>query len=84
METYKLRKRNRISRKSRRDYPSISRQEINVIEYLRTGLTHKEVACRLHIETSTVSKHVQNVSKRFKINKETALIDRYLHKNMAL
>lgn len=69
-----------MPRKQRRDYPSISRQEVNVIERLRKGRVHKEIAEELHIETSTVSKHLQNVMRRNNAKTGPHMVDIYLHR----
>ena len=75
-----MRKANRIARKrARRNHEPISKQEMKVLELLRHGKIHKEIGNELNIATSTVSKHVNNVSHRLKVNKETALINKYLH-----
>jgi len=69
---------NRQRKQARKDFGPISKQEVRVLEHLRNGKTAKEIGRELFIAPSTVSTHIHNVSKKWKVNKETALVNKYV------
>lgn len=57
---------------------TISEREKEVISYLRTGLTQKEIAERMFIVPKTVEVHIRNLFAKFKVKNSVELIAKYL------
>lgn len=49
----------------------LSRREQEVVEFVRQGLTNKEIACRLNIMEDTVKKHLQKVFGKLGVRRRT-------------
>ena len=73
----KIRHANRQRKLAKRNFPALTRREVEVMEFLCKGKVHKEIGKELHRSEKTVHKHVQNISKRYGVNKETALVAKY-------
>lgn len=61
----------------------LTRQQVNVLELLESGISNKEIARRLHIETATVKNHVHNILQKLQVNSrgEAAAVFRRLYDN---
>ena len=46
----------------------LTRQQANVLLLLESGISNKEIARKLHIETATVKNHVHHVLQKLKVN----------------
>jgi DNA-binding NarL/FixJ family response regulator len=56
------------------DSSTLSKREQEVLNYLSKGITYKEIACRLHIKTSTVHTHIKRIYTKFRVsNKRDAI-----------
>ena len=53
---------------------SLSKREIECIEYIRQGLSSKEIALELNISQKTVEAHRYNIFKKLELKKVTSLI----------
>lgn len=53
-------------------------REIEVMEWLRTGLLSKEIAARLHIAKYTVDNHRKNLLRKLKARNTAELIAIYM------
>jgi DNA-binding NarL/FixJ family response regulator len=58
----------------------LTRQQANVLQLLESGISNKEIARKLHIETATVKNHVHHVLQKLKVSSrgEAAAIYRRL------
>jgi DNA-binding NarL/FixJ family response regulator len=50
---------------------TLSRREKEIVEFLRQGMTNKEIACRLDIKEDTVKKHLQGVFGKLGVRRRT-------------
>ena len=46
----------------------LTKQQENVLQLLESGISNKEIARRLHIETATVKNHVHHILQRLQVN----------------
>jgi DNA-binding NarL/FixJ family response regulator len=53
----------------------LSPRELEVIKFIRNGLSSKEIGEQLHIGAKTVEVHRHNILKKLKVNNTAALID---------
>lgn len=60
--------------------PNLSTREIEIIRYLKSGSSSKEIAARLMLSVKTIEVHRYNILKKLKLKNTAALID-YIHKN---
>ena len=58
----------------------LTSRENEVLQYLLTGCSKKEIAYKLHISEHTVKAHIEKIYKKFNINNRIQLII-YLIKN---
>jgi two-component system, NarL family, nitrate/nitrite response regulator NarL len=49
----------------------LTRREVEISDYLRSGLSNKEIASQLHIEVATVKNHVHNILEKLGLNRRT-------------
>ena len=84
-EDYPIRHQNRINRKvaRRRNHDSLSSQERRVIELVRNGFVHKQIADKMCIAETTVSKHVQNMMPKLRAKNAPHMVNNYLLQNYA-
>lgn len=54
--------------------PSLTKREIEVLDYLCAAFTVKEIGVKLEISTHTVQMYVKNLLKKFNINRTTDLV----------
>ncbi len=54
-------------------YNELTEREREIVKYLASGLSKKQIASALHIATSTVQTHTKNIYKKLDINKVTEL-----------
>lgn len=57
------------------DIHSLSSREIEIIEYLKKGLSSREIAEALHITTKTVEVHRYNILKKLNLKNTAALVN---------
>lgn len=57
--------------------PELTEREMEVLELAVHGFSQKEIAERLFLSTKTVDKHIENIKKKFNINKSTEIIGVY-------
>ena len=59
----------------------LTRQQANVLQLLESGISNKEIARKLHIETATVKNHVHHILQKLKVNSrgEAAAVYRRLY-----
>lgn len=57
--------------------PELTEREMEVLELAGHGFSQKEIAERLFLSTKTVDKHIENIKKKFNINKSTEIIGVY-------
>ena len=62
---------------------SLTRRETEVLELIDQGLTNKEIAVRLFIETSTVKNHVHNILDKLGVTRRSDAV-RHLRASMPL
>ncbi|HEY6886230.1 MAG TPA: response regulator transcription factor [Solirubrobacter sp.] len=51
--------------------PCLTRREAEISDFLRRGLSNKEIATHLHIEVATVKNHVHNILDKLGLNRRT-------------
>jgi DNA-binding NarL/FixJ family response regulator len=51
------------------DRSRLTRREIEIVELIDVGLSNKEIACRLGIETATVKNHVHNLLEKLRVHR---------------
>lgn len=61
--------------------PELTEREMEVLELAGHGFSQKEIAERLFLSTKTVDKHIENIKKKFNINKSTEIIGVYTCKS---
>jgi two-component system invasion response regulator UvrY len=54
---------------------SLSKREIEVIEYLKKGYSSKEIAVALHLSVKTLEAHRYNILKKLRVKNTAALIN---------
>ena len=54
----------------------MSDQEIKVLEQLIAGLPDKGIAANLHLSTGMVSKHVEHVYRKLRVNNKVSAVAR--------
>ncbi len=47
---------------------SLTRQQVNVLQLLESGISNKEIARKLHIETATVKNHVHHILQKLQVH----------------
>ena len=47
---------------------SLTRQQVKVIQFIESGLSNKEIARKLNIETGTVKNHVHQILRKLSVN----------------
>lgn len=59
----------------------LTRQQVNVLHLLESGISNKEIARKLHIETATVKNHVHHILQKLKVSSrgEAAAVYRRLY-----
>lgn len=50
------------------DLVSLTRQQVNVLRFIESGLSNKEIARKLNIETATVKNHVHQILRKLCVN----------------
>jgi DNA-binding NarL/FixJ family response regulator len=58
----------------------LTRRETEISDYLRSGLSNKEIASRLHIEVATVKNHVHHILEKLGLNRR-AEVARHLERS---
>ncbi|MBN2442303.1 MAG: response regulator, partial [Spirochaetales bacterium] len=56
----------------------VSAREKEVIQLLMSGMSYKEIAANLYIETTTVSKHIRHIYKKCKVHSNIELLKLFL------
>jgi len=51
----------------------LTRREYDIATLYASGLTHKQVACKLHISPNTVRRHIESIYKKLNISQKIAL-----------
>ena len=61
----------------------LTKQQVNVLQLLESGISNKEIARRLHIETATVKNHVHHILQKLQVHSrgEAAAVYRRLYHN---
>jgi len=49
--------------------PMLTQRELQIVELIDQGLSNKEIAQQLHIETATVKNHVHNILDKLKVSR---------------
>jgi two-component system, NarL family, nitrate/nitrite response regulator NarL len=64
----------------------LTRQQVNVLQMLESGISNKEIARKLHIETATVKNHVHHILQKLNVNSrgEAAAFYRRLSNNYSI
>lgn len=57
------------------DMNSLSRRELEIIGYIKSGMTSREIAEKLFISTKTADAHRYNILKKLKLKNTAALIN---------
>ena len=59
----------------------LTKQQVNVLQLLESGISNKEIARKLHIETATVKNHVHHILQKLEVSSrgEAAAIYRRLY-----
>lgn len=52
-------------------FARLTRREAEISEYLRRGMSNKEIAAGLHIEVATVKNHVHNILEKLGVKRRT-------------
>lgn len=47
---------------------SLTRQQVNVLQFIESGLSNKEIARNLNIETATVKNHVHQILRKLRVS----------------
>lgn len=60
---------------------SLTKQQVNVLQLLESGISNKEIARKLHIETATVKNHVHHILQKLQVSSrgEAAAVYRRLY-----
>lgn len=63
----------------------LTRQQANVLQLLESGISNKEIARKLHIETATVKNHVHHILQKLKVSSrgEAAAVYRRLYNDFS-
>ena len=64
-----------IKNKKLQEKVSLSKREIEVLEYLATGLSTTVIADRLFLSSNTVRKHVENIYKKLQVHSKIEAVD---------
>ncbi len=70
------------NKRQENDLSCISRREICIINYIKNGLSSKEIAATLSISVKTVEVHRHNILKKLKLRNSTALINYINHSQL--
>lgn len=55
---------------------SLTRRELEVLELMAQGQSHKEVAAALYISPETVRRHLRNIYQKLNVNNKIAAINK--------
>ncbi|WP_295182367.1 response regulator transcription factor [uncultured Christiangramia sp.] len=61
---------------------SLSSREIEVLEYLCTGLSHTLIAERLFLSPNTVRKHIENIYKKLQVHSKIEAVEKARRHNL--
>lgn len=65
------------SERSRRQEPTLSPRELDVVRFVSEGLTNKEIAIRLELSPNTIKRHMARVLRRLGVAKRSAVATWY-------
>ena len=71
-----------IKSKAYENEVSLSTREVEVLEYLSTGLSYTIIAQRLFLSPSTIRKHIENIYKKLQVHSKIEAVEKARRHNI--